>query len=407
MFETQSSPQGFVRNWNSGGALQGRGAVTRWRVRSAAAVGAGLIALAVGACGSSGPGSGSESASNSSDASSAATLLKQTFAGTHKLNSGVLDMTATITPHGSSLLDGKIVLSASGPFQSEGKDKLGDTDLTLSIQAEGEQASMQVISTGGKGYVELGGTTYALPASSIQQIESQMSSAAGSGSAQSSANGELAKLGINPLSWISTGATVVGQAQVGGTETTHIHSSVDTAAVLHDFNRLLGETGKLGLGGSGGATVPSSIPAATQSKIVKALGGPSLDVWIGTADQTVRKLTVSATVPVTGSASKQLDGLTSADIALSFQLSDVNQPQTIQTPANPQPYSALQSQLGSLLSTITQGLSGTGLTGTGTSTTGTSTSALSATDQRYSQCIIAAKGDVTKMQACTKLLTGG
>ena len=46
------------------------------------------------------------------------TLLKQTFSGSHKVNSGDLNLTPDDRPSGSSMLSGPITLSFGGPFQS-------------------------------------------------------------------------------------------------------------------------------------------------------------------------------------------------------------------------------------------------------------------------------------------------
>jgi hypothetical protein len=368
---------------------------------------AGIVAVAVGACG--GSGSDPSGSSNSADTASAATLLKQTFTGSRDVRSGVVQMNVTVTPHDSSLISGDVVFSLNGPFQSEGADKLPDSDLTLSIQAEGQKATMQLISADGKGYVVLGGTPYSLPASSFKQLESSVSAAAVVGSG-SSADAEFKRLGINPLSWLSH-PTVAGQAQLNGQETTHIHADVNPTPMLRDLSRLLSKAGQLGVN-TGGQNVPSKIPPATQHQIAHALGTPSLDVWTGTSNQTLRKLALAASIPVTGSASNSLGGMTSADFALTFQYSDLNQPQTIQAPANPQPYSALRTQVDSLIESVLQAVgTGVGTAGPATlnpTTTGTvASTGLTGADQRYSRCIVAAKTDATKLQACTKLLNSG
>ena len=156
-----------------------------------------------------------------------------------------------------------------------------------------------------------------------------------------------------------------------------------------------------------GITVESEIIPEQQQRqkavIELTSGKPSFDVWTGTSDKTVRKLNLSASIPVKGAASKQLGGLTSADVALSFAISELNQHQQIKAPANPQPYSVLRTQLNSLVGSIAKGISNGALTSTGTGPTSGS-SLLGAADKKYGQCITAAKGHVTKMQACTKLL---
>src|ERR1039458_3072667 len=83
-----------------------------------------VIALPAGlaACGSSSSGSGGESAS---------ALLKQTFTGTHHVNSGNLSLNLTVDPSGSATLTGPISLRFGGPFQARGPGKLPAEDFTL------------------------------------------------------------------------------------------------------------------------------------------------------------------------------------------------------------------------------------------------------------------------------------
>ena len=114
---------------------------------------------------------------------------------------------------------------------------------------------------------------------------------------------------------------------------------------------------------------------------------------------------------MTGKTSSELGGVTSADIGLSMQYSDLNQPQTITAPTTVKPYSQFQSKV----SAFVQGLQGaaSGVLGSGSSGSsggagssgGTSTSGSNVS--KYSQCIQAAGTDVSKMQKCASLLSSG
>jgi hypothetical protein len=142
-------------------------------------------------------------------------------------------------------------------------------------------------------------------------------------------------------------------------------------------------------------------------------------VWTGSSDHTIRRLTIALTLPVTGKASSELGGMTSADIALTMQYANLNQPQTITAPTSVHPFSEFQTKLQSFLQAVegaAQGAiagSSSGSTGTATSPstgTGTATSPSSGSAKKvtnYSQCIAAANGDVSKMQKCASLLGGG
>jgi hypothetical protein len=131
-------------------------------------------------------------------------------------------------------------------------------------------------------------------------------------------------------------------------------------------------------------------------------------------------------VPVSGQISTQLGGLSSAAIGLTMRYADLNQPQTINAPTRVRPYSEFSSKLQSFLTSIQGALGGSGSAGSassgsassgssgssgssssGSATTGaTSQAGASAAVQRYSQCIVNAKNDVTKMQQCAAMING-
>jgi hypothetical protein len=358
-----------------------------------------LASVVVAGCGSSSSGSGNPN-----------TLLSQTFTGTHKVTSGDLNLTLTIDPSGSSVLSGPITLSFGGPFQTRGAGKLPASNFTLSASALGQNVALGIISTGTAGYVTLQGASYRMPKATFQKLESSFSQLTATPAA-SSGSGTLGKLGIQPLHWL-TNPTIVGTENVGGAQTTHIHAGVNVNALLTDLNTVLEKASSLGV--SGASTLKSGIPAADRTKIASEIKNPSVDIWTGTSDKTLRRLTITLTVPVTGKTSSELGGLTSADIGLTMQYSDLNQPQTIKAPTTVRPFSQFQSKLSAFVQEL-QGAaagalgggssSGSGSSSSSGSSGGTSTGS-SSNVTKYSQCIQAAGGDVGKMQKCASLLGG-
>ncbi|MFZ0043307.1 MAG: hypothetical protein WAK93_18505 [Solirubrobacteraceae bacterium] len=365
-----------------------------------------VAAMALAACGSS--------SSSSSSSENAQTLLKQTFSGTHTVKSGVLDLGLSFNPSGSNTLTSPVTVSIHGPFQSRGSGNLPASDFTLAGSAMGHQGSLGVVSTGTAGYVTLQGTGYQLPQAEFQKLESSFSSVDSSGS---SSSGGLSKFGINPLHWIKD-PSVVGTENIGGTDTTHIHGTVDVAALVSDLNTFLS---KKSSSSSATSKLPAGIPAATQAKIAQEIKNASLDVWTGNSDKTLRKLALQLTVPVTGRISTTLGGLSSAGLGLTLQYSDLNQPQTISAPTSVKPYSQFQTKLQGLLQLFQSALSQSGIGGTSGSSagssgssagssgsaTGTTSTPSAGTVNKYSQCIENAGSDVTKMQKCASLLDGG
>ncbi|MGA8720892.1 MAG: hypothetical protein WB557_23010 [Solirubrobacteraceae bacterium] len=356
-----------------------------------------LTVAATAACG----GSSSSSANPN-------TLLKDTFTGKHTVTSGDIDLTLTIDPSGSSLVNGPITFTFGGPFQSRGAGKLPESNFTVSASALGHNVLVGVISTGTAGYVTFQGSSYQLPAASFQKLESSFSQLSTS-QGTSSGSSALTKLGIHPLNWL-TNPTVVGTENVGGAQTDHIHAGVNVDAMLNDLSTALTKSYSLGLaGGTAAKALSGGIPAADRSKIAAEVKNPSVDIWTGTSDHTIRRLTITLTVPVTGKTSTQLGGVTSADIGLTLQYSDLNQPQTIKAPTNVKPFSQFQAKLNSFVQSLSglMAAGGTGSSGAGTSGGTTTTGSASAGVSRYSQCLQKAGTDIQKVQKCASLLSSG
>jgi hypothetical protein len=373
--------------------MQGRTGI--WRP-VAALVLALLAAAALAACGSS-------SSSSSADAQ---TLLKQTFSGSHKISSGVISLGLSLTPSGSSAVKNPITFNLSGPFQSRGSGQLPASKFTISASALGHHGQLGVISTGTSAYVVLQGAAYQLPAADFQKLQSSFSSSSGGGT------GGLSRFGIDPLHWL-TNPTTVGSESVAGTPTTHIRAQVNVSALLSDLNTFLQKASSSA--GTAAGKIPTTIPQATQQKIAQEIKNPTVDVWTGNADKTLRKLSLNLHVPVSGQASTALGGLTSAGIGLSLQYANLNQSQSISAPTNVKPFTLFAAKVQGLVQQLqgslgTSGLGAGGTTGgggSGTSTSGGSATPNAANVQKYTACIQKAAGDVTKMQKCASLLQGG
>ena len=376
-----------------------------------------LASLGVAACGSSSSGT----------SGNANTLLSQTFSGTHKVSSGVMGITLTIVPSGSSTLNGPITISFGGPFQTRGAGKLPASNFTASASALGQRVSLGILSTGTNGYVTLKGTSYQMPQATFQKLESSFAQLA---SSPGTSNGTLGSLGIQPLHWL-THPTIVGTEKVGGVQTTHIHAGVNVPALLNDLNTVLEKASSLGV--SGASSLRSGLPPATRAKIAAAIQNPTVDVWTGKDDKTVRRLSVALTALITGKTASDLGGMTSADIGLTMQYSNLNQPQTITAPSTLRPFSEFQGKVAAFvqaLQTATAGaLGSSGAAGSSSGAAGSSSGAggsssaaggsssggagtapstgTSSSVQKYSQCIQQAGGDVSKMQKCASLLNGG
>ncbi|HZU61901.1 MAG TPA: hypothetical protein VE983_13110, partial [Solirubrobacteraceae bacterium] len=209
----------------------------------------------------------------SSSSGDAAKLLRETFSGTHKVNSGTLNVALTLTPSGSRTLKTPISIALGGPFQSRGTGKLPASNFTVTLGAASSAASIGIISTGTTGYVSFQGSSYQLPAADFQRLESSFSQFASS-PGSSGHSGILGKLGIQPMHWL-TNPSVVGTESVGGVQTTHIHAGINVAALLSAFSTFLQKASSLGISGS--TSLPRGISQSTINRIAAEIQHPTFD----------------------------------------------------------------------------------------------------------------------------------
>src|SRR5579875_394654 len=281
--------------------------------RAASLLATGVLAL----------GAGGQSAS-----SNPSTLLRQTFES-HAVRSGVLSLSLVITPKGSSQLTTPLSLSLSGPFQSGRGGHTSQSALTVAFSGLGKRGSLGVTTTATGGYVTLEGTSYKVPSADFKKLQSTLGA-----SRTSSGTPGLSSFGIDPRRWVSD-PRIVGTATVDGVVTEHLHADVDVRAFVLSLNKLLAkESSTLRSAGGSASRVPTHISSAEASKIAAAIQRPTVDVYTGKNDSTLRRLVIDATLPVHGSLSSQLGGLSSASIQLSIDYSHLNQPQTITAPAH-------------------------------------------------------------------------
>ncbi|MBO0767758.1 MAG: hypothetical protein J2O48_03645 [Solirubrobacterales bacterium] len=315
------------------------------------------LAVALSACGSkTGPGTGA----------TARSLLKQTFSSSQALNSGVVSAAITLSPNGSSKQNKPLSISFGGPFQSRGKGKTPASKFTGAIKFGGQTGALTFLSTGTAGYVQMSGTSYKLPAATFKQMQSGFSELPGAGGSGSS--GQFAKLGINPQNWVSD-PQLVGSQEVGGAKTQHVHGAVAIDPLLRDLSKALSKAPNVT---AGGTSVPKSISPATQAKIKQEVHNASLDLWTGSSDHTLRRLTVSADLPLKSAQVRQdLGGVSSLKLQLSLNYSDIGKPQTISAPSASKPYTQFQQKFSQIVQGIFASLAG-GASGSSTGSSGSS-----------------------------------
>jgi len=344
------------------------------------------LALALAGCGgtATGPGTGA----------AARTLLKQTFAGKHTVNSGILDFSIKIKLHGSRTFTQPVSLTLGGPFQSRGRNQLPESDFAVSLAGEGHSGALQIISTGTAGYVAVGGTDYQLSTATYQKLESSFSEFGGSSTSATSGGSELSKLGIDPLSWLRS-PEVVGSGTVGGASAIDVSAGIDVSNLLTGLATVLDKASAAGI-----TKLPSTSSLAVLAEFAGKITKPSVNLWTGASDHTLRRLTVSLAFPLPSQLTTYTGGASSATLALTLGYSDINQPQSVATPSSAQPYTAFLTKFREVVTAVETTIATSALSGSGGSSTTPSTTAGAGASSAYNSCMDAAGSSVAKMQQC-------
>jgi hypothetical protein len=111
-------------------------------------------------------------------------------------------------------------------------------------------------------------------------------------------------LAVHPSTWVRD-AKSEGNQTIAGVKTEHVSASVDPAAVANDFAQV--------------ATQSGGKPPRALSRAVKR---GEIDVWVGTDDHILRRMSANLTLASGGR------------VELDLRLSDVNKPQQIDAPAH-------------------------------------------------------------------------
>jgi hypothetical protein len=341
------------------------------------------LALAVGAC-----GGGGDEASSDTDVN---TLLKDTFKGNKDVKSGKLNLALKVDAKGAQGVNGPVTLSLSGPFQSQGKQKLPKFDIDFAFEGAGQSIKAGLTSTGAKGFVNFQGTDYAVSNQVFQQFKAGYEEAQKNGKSKQSQS--LSSLGLDPRQWL-TNPKNEGDAKVGDDDTIKITGGIDVNKLLDDVNNALRKVKQLGAQGT--QNLPNQLTAAQRKQVVDSVKNPKVEIYTGKEDKILRRMVVSlGIVDPKGSSG-------SANINFDLSISDLNEDQKISEPSGAKPFDQLLSKFGGL------GLGGLGSTG-GTGSTGSTGGTSGANNQKlekYSKCVTDAGNDVTKARACQKLLTG-
>jgi len=255
---------------------------------------------------------------------------------TQPVGSADMALDASAQVNGVQQLEQPIRLQVRGPYRTGGNRQIPSVDLAVNLSASGQSFSGGFVSTGRNAFVEFMGQGYEVGRQTVAKANQQAAASAGR-------QRSLADFGIDPRRWLEDPG-IEGDEQVAGTATTHVNAGLDVGRMVEDFNRLRGRAS-----GQVGAPPPSELSEEQRERIERIVQDPELDVFVGKADNKVRRLATVVELEVPEEDRQEAGGAESGKISFSIEFSNVGSPQPITPPRNARPIRDLTSQLLQLL----------------------------------------------------------
>ena len=350
-----------------------------------------VAAFVLASCGGDSKGT-ADPAQRASASSDVDALLRTTFANVSKMDSATVDMKLEIEPRASG--DGPVTAHLSGPFATQGPDKLPKFAFAAELTSGGQTFNAGATYDGSKAYVSLLGTPYVVSDLVTRQFVAGYEQSLKS---RQKAQGGLVlgSLGIDFTKWLPD-ASNEGETQVGDAKTIKISGQADVKQVVADLEKITEKAAALNVPGASGR-LPQKLTPEQKAAAENAVKNLTVEVYTGVDDSILRRLVIDADLQ---DAASKID----AGISLDVTFTKVGQEQTITAPSNPKPFTEL------LKAVDAAGLADLGLGapapgGASDSTVPNSSDTPNNVD-KYATCIEDAKGDAEKARKCADLLSG-
>jgi hypothetical protein len=263
-------------------------------------------------------------------------VLDKAFSSSIK--SADLKVDASIQLKGSPALERPVRITASGPFRTN-RRQLPSADIELKIGTDGggQTVTTGFLSTGDRAFVKFQDTYYEQPASQVAKANRAIAE-------NRDKRGSLRSLGLDPRSWLAE-AKDQGDEDVAGVKTRHVSGRLDVEALMLNLNEFVRKSGST-LGGATGQPPPKPLSEADIRKIGEVVHDPTFHVYVGKADNIIRRVAGKIEFNVPEASRKSLGGIQSGSIEFEVEFSKVNGNQEIQAPAHARPLSDLTTSLG-------------------------------------------------------------
>jgi hypothetical protein len=280
-----------------------------------------FVVLALASCGG---GAG--------DRQDAEDLLDKAFS--QEIESADLKLEGELQLEGSPAFDRPLRIQASGPFRTNDR-KLPSMDVELKVGSDGggQTVTTGYLSTGDRAFLKFQDVYYEQPAAAVRRANRSIAR-----------NKGLRGLGMSPRAWLAD-ADEQGEEEVAGVATRHVSGALDVDAMLVDINRFVRRSGAA-IHGVTGERLPQPLSRDDIREIAEVVKDPTFDVYVGKADDIVRRISGRIEFDVPQDRLDDFDGIEGGHIQFSVEFARVNGNQRIEAPPRPRPMSSLTHSLG-------------------------------------------------------------
>jgi hypothetical protein len=237
-------------------------------------------------------------------------------------------------------------IDVTGVFQTRGKAETPQFDIDFKLAAPDGNVNVGAVSTGDRAFLTSGDKAYALPRAAWSEVTAVRRKAAqqsGGKPAQTQAAAVIP--GFDTSDWV-TDVKSEGVEQVGGVAATHVSLDIDGGRVIDDVLAVARASGQA-----------PAIPTQVRGQLDKVVKDARVDLYVGNQDRVLRRASVAVDVQVP----KELGGQAgSARIAVDYELTGANQPQSISAPVTVE-----ETPVRDAFDRQTDGVIATGLLGVG------------------------------------------
>jgi hypothetical protein len=268
-------------------------------------------------------------------------VLEATFSADQEpVDSGVFDVSVDLAAEGGDNA-GSFTASLGGPFQSGG-DGVPSFDIDASIDLDSTVQDISgeagLTSTGDAAFVSFQDTDYEVPAEAFTEFARTFTQLQSQTEAENAdANGNLlSQIGVDPTNWL-TNTSNEGTEDVEGTETVHISGEADVPKLVEDIQTIAENAPQ-----AASQVTPEELSQLDQ--LGEIIDSAEFDIYSGTDDNVLRKF--EASVDLTPPADSGANAPDNVTLDFAVTLSELNEPQEIAAPSDPQPLQGLLDQLG-------------------------------------------------------------